>query len=338
MSPGPYKNVPASTRYSRSDAKSYARANLCGVWGAIPYPFTAEDELDEQGLRHNIRYCIDNKLLDGIYCGHFMSEFWALTTEERKRAAEIVVDECRGSSASSAGIPVVIHTGHTSVKESVELSRHAERIGADYIAVGNPYFMAYDEDQIYDYFRYISERTEAGILITNTGYTGIVLSPEMINRLADLENVVAVKNSPKMSHTLETLRLVSDRIIVSSPDERIWFSLMTEHGCRLYMSSAAPYLLQKPGQTPMIDYTALVFQGQIEEAAVIARSLEPARKIFEKWLRDPWPTRRLMPIAYLKAWADLLGMVGGPVRSPLQQVTVEEREALCRDLAGVGLV
>jgi 4-hydroxy-tetrahydrodipicolinate synthase len=327
--------INTSLRYSRSDAKSYARANLRGVWGAIPYPFTPADELDEQGLRRNIRYCIDNKLLDGIYCGHFMSEFWALTTEERKRAAEIVVDECR---SSSSGVPVMVHTGHTSVKESVELSHHAERIGADYLAVGNPYFMAYDDDQIYDYFRYISERTRAGILITNTGYTGIVLSPEMINRLADLENVVAVKNSPKMPHTLETLRLVSDRIIVSSPDERIWYSLMTEHNCRLYMSSAAPFLLQKPGQTPIKDYTSLVFQGQIEEAAVIAQNLEPARKLFEKWLRDPWPTRRLVPIAYLKAWADLLGMVGGPVRSPLQQVTTAEREELQQDLASVGLL
>ncbi len=93
--------------YKRSDAKSYARANLQGVWGAIPYPFTPDDELDEQGLRRNIRYYIDNKLLDGIYCGHFMSEFWALTTGERKRAAEIVLDECRG------GVPLMVHTGHT---------------------------------------------------------------------------------------------------------------------------------------------------------------------------------------------------------------------------------
>jgi 4-hydroxy-tetrahydrodipicolinate synthase len=321
--------------YSRSNAKSYARAKLCGVWGAVPYPFTPDDELDEQGLRHNIRYCIDNKLLDGIYCGHFMSEFWALTTEERKRAAEIVVDECKGG---GAGIPVVIHTGHSSVKESVELSHHAERIGADYLAVGNPYFMAYDEDQIYDYFRYISDRTDGGIIITNTGYTGIVLSPEMVNRLADLENVVAVKNSPDMRHTMETLRLVGDRILVSNPAERLWFSLMVEAGCRLYMSSAALFTLQKPGQTLMKDYTALVLQGKIDEAAIIARSLEPARKIFDKWLRDPWPTRRLMPIAYLKAWCDLLGLVGGAVRSPLQQVTGDEREALRQDLASVGLL
>ena len=319
-------------RYSRSEAKAYARNNLRGVWGAIPYPFTPDDELDEPGLRRNIRYCIDNSLLDGIYCGHFMSEFWSLSTEERKRAAEIVVDECRGS------VPVMVHTGHTSVTESVDFSHHAERIGVDYLAIGNPYFMAYSEEQIYAYFHAISERTSAAILMTNTGYTGIVLTPEMISRLADLENVVAVKNSPKLPHTLETLRLAGDRIIVSSPDESIWFSLMTGHGCRVYMSSAAPYLLQKPGHTPLKDYTALAIHGQIEEAATIAQSLEPARAIFNKWLRDPWPSRRLMPIAYLKTWSELLGMVGGPVRPPLLQTTPAEREELRQDLVNVGLL
>jgi len=192
--------------------------------------------------------------------------------------------------------------------------------------------MAYSEEQIYDYFHAISARTSTGILITNTGYTGIVLTPEMISRLADLENVVAVKNSPKLPHTLETLRLAGDRIIVSSPDESIWFSLMTEHSCRVYMSSAAPYLLQKPGYTPLKDYAALVMQGRNEEAATINQSLEPARAIFNKWLRDPWPARRLMPIAYLKTWSELLGMVGGAVRSPLLQTTPAEREELRQDL------
>lgn len=325
-------SVHSSLRYTRSNAKAYARTHLHGVWGAVPYPLTSDDELDEQGLRENIRYCIENQLLDGIYCGHFMSEFWAFTTEERKRAAEIVVEECKDR------IPVMIHTGHTSVKESVELSQHAEGIGADYLAVGNPYFMAYDDEQIYDYFHYISERTEAGILITNTGYTGIVLKPEMISRLADLENVIAVKNSPSMSHTLETLKLVSDRILISSPNERFWFALMVEHGCRLYMSSAVPYTLQKPGYTPMLDYTALALRGQTDEAAVIAQSLNPAREVFDRWLRDPWANRKVMPIAYLKAWCELVGMVGGPVRPPLQQVTEAEREAMRRDLIGIGLL
>jgi len=55
-------------------------------------------------------------------------------------------------------------------------------------------------------------------------------------------------------------------------------------------------------------------------------------------LRGLWPARRLMPIAYLKSWCDLLGMEGGPVRPPLLQVTPAECEALRQDLASVGLI
>jgi 4-hydroxy-tetrahydrodipicolinate synthase len=177
-----------------------------------------------------------------------------------------------------------------------------------------------------------------GILITNTGYTGITLSPELINRLADLENVVAVKNSVKMDHMLETLRLAGDRILVSHPDERTFFSLMVEQGSRLSLSSPSPFLLQKPGWTPIKDYTALVLEHRIEEAAEIARSLNPAREVFQKWMLNPWPARRLMPIAYLKAWSDLMGMVGGAVRPPLLPITEAECEELRQDLLSVGLI
>lgn len=319
-------------KYSRSDAKAHSRANMRGVWAAIPYPFTHDGDLDEVGLRANIRRYIDNKLLDGIFCGHFMSEFWALTIGERRRAAEIVVDEVADA------VPVVVQTGHHSAHESIALTRHAEQIGATYAALGNPYFLAHTDEGVYGYFKYISDRTEIGLLISNTAYTGISLSPELINRLADLENVVAVKNPQPLNHTLETVRLAGDRIVVSDPDERNWLMLMTHFGFRLYMASPAPYVLQRPGHTPIKDYTAMAMDGDCAQAAVTAYDLEPARRVMDRWLAQPWVTRQVMPIAYLKAWCELMGMSAGPVRSPLEQVTEEERRRLRGDLVRVGLL
>jgi 4-hydroxy-tetrahydrodipicolinate synthase len=307
---------------SRSEAKAYARANMRGVWAAIPYPFDANLELDEAGLRSNIRHYLDNHPLDGIFCGHFMSEFWSLTVAERRRAAEIVVDEVAGR------VPVVVQTGHHSAHESVELTRHAEKIGATYAALGNPYFFAHTSGGIYEYFKHISDRTEIGIS----------LSPELINRLADLENIVAVKNPQPLNHTLETLRLAGDRVVVSDPDERNWLMLMTHFGFRLYTSSPVPYLLQRSGYTPLKDYTAMAVDGDPAKAAVLAYAMEPARTVMDRWLHQPWATRRVMPIAYLKAWCELMGMAGGSVRPPLAQVTAEERERLQADLIRVGLL
>ena len=83
--------------YRRSEAKEAARAQFRGLWAAITTPFTADDRLDEAGLRRNMRYFTDQLGVDGIFCTGTMGEFWALTKEERLRAVEIVVEEARGA-------------------------------------------------------------------------------------------------------------------------------------------------------------------------------------------------------------------------------------------------
>ena len=58
----------------------------------------------------------------------------------------------------------------------------------------------------------------------------------------------------------------------------------------------------------------------------------------EWWTSRRWREGRVIPIAYLKAWTELLGLAAGPVRLPLRQVTTEERSALRADLERVGLL
>src|SRR5205823_2834116 len=82
--------------YRKSEAKEAARAQFHGVWTAITTPFTADGELDEAGLRHNMRHLTDGLHVEGVFCTGVMGEFWSLTKEERKRAVEIVVEEARG--------------------------------------------------------------------------------------------------------------------------------------------------------------------------------------------------------------------------------------------------
>jgi len=159
--------------------------------GPSPTRSMGEGELDEGGLRANIRRYIDSKLMDGIFCGQFISEYWALTGAERKRAAEVVLDETKGA------VPVVVHIGHHSAKESVELAPHAELAGATYIAVGPPPVPGHrlvidgNDSGAYDYFHYISERTEIGIVLVNTMLARITLAPVNGQSACDLENVVA---------------------------------------------------------------------------------------------------------------------------------------------------
>src|SRR5262249_45936882 len=72
-------------KYKKSQAKDASRAHFRGIWAAITTPFTPALELDEAGLRQNMRYLTGTLRVDGVFCTGVMGEYWSLTKEERKR-------------------------------------------------------------------------------------------------------------------------------------------------------------------------------------------------------------------------------------------------------------
>lgn len=319
-------------KYRKSEAKEAARAEFRGVWAAITTPFTAEDTLDEAGLRRNMRHLTDLLRVDGIFCAGTMGEFWALTKEERKRVTEIVVEEARGK------CKVIAHTGHHSPNETIDLTRHAEEVGADFAIVINPYYPAASEDRIYEWFERVATRVEIGLWMFDTPFSGVALSPELTARIARIENICGLKCSRPIAHYAKVKQLCGGSIVISHPAESESLKLMREHGQRVHMSSAAPYLYQVAGSLPMREYTELALAGRFEEAERVSAQLEPVRPVHEKWLRDPWHENAIIPIQYLKAWTELLGLAAGPVRAPLPQITDDERRALRADLEHCGLL
>ena len=318
--------------YRKSEAKEAAKAQFKGVWAAITTPFTPDDRLDEAGLRRNMRHYVDVLRVDGIFCAGTMGEFWALTKEERKRVTEIVVEEARGK------CKVIAHTGHHSPNETVDLTRHAQDVGADFAIVINPYYPAAGEDRIYEWFEAVAGRVAIGIWMFDTPFSGVALSPALTARVAGIENVCGLKCSRPIEHYAKVKQLCGDRIVISHPAESESLRLMREHGQRVHMSSASPYLYQVAGWLPMRDYTELALSGRFAEAERASRQLDALRPVHEKWMRDPWHQNEIIPIQYLKAWSELLGMAGGHVRAPLPQITDDERKQIRADLEQAGLL
>jgi 4-hydroxy-tetrahydrodipicolinate synthase len=157
-------------------------------------------------------------------------------------------------------------------------------------------------------------------------------------RIAKLENICGLKCSRPIPHYAKVKSLCGDSIVISHPAESESLMLMRDHGQRVHMSSAAPFLYQVAGWLPMRDYTELALEGRFAEAEQASKQLDSLRPVHEKWLRDPWHQNELIPIHYLKAWSELLGMAGGPVRPPLPQVTAEERAEMRKDLEQAGLL
>jgi 4-hydroxy-tetrahydrodipicolinate synthase len=317
--------------YRKSEAKEAAREQFYGLWAAITTPFTEDGALDEAGLRRNMRHFTDGLAVAGIFCTGTMGEFWALTKEERQRTVEIVVEEARGK------CKVIAHTGHHSPDETVDLTRHAERAGADFAIVINPYYPAANEEMIYRWFEYVASRVDIGLWMFDTSYAGYGFSPQLTARIADIENVCGIKCSRPLDHYAKVRQLCGAKIVMSHPAESEWLTLMREHGARVHMSSAAPFILQTQDWRPMHDYTELGLQGRFAEAEAIAQQLDPLRAVHERWMRDPWGHHKIIPIAHLKAWTALMGLAAGPVRPPLLPLTAAEHRALAQDLAAAGL-
>ena len=319
-------------KYKKHEAKDAAREQFSGVWAAIATPFTPDDKIDEAGLRRNMRHMTDSLSIDGIFCAGTMGEFWALTKEERKRVVEIVVEEARGK------CKVIAHTGHHSPNETVDLTRHAQEVGADFAIVINPYYPSSSEDAIYEWFKVVASRVDIGVWMFDTAFAcGPNLSPQLTARIAEIENICGIKIGRPIDHYVAVKKLCGDNIVVSHPSETDCLKLMRDHGQRVHMSSAAPFLIQTAGWTPMRDYVELALEGRYTEAESVSKALDPVREVHEKWMREPWLTHKVIPIAQLKAWSEYLGLAGGPVRAPLLPLSDAQRAELFADLDRVGL-
>ena len=315
--------------YLPSEAKQAARERFTGLWAAITTPFGAAGELDEAALRRDLDRLTGELRIDGVFCGGVMSEFWALSGAERRRLVEVVVECCRGR------CPVLAHTGHHSAAETIELTRHAARAGADFAVVINPYYPPATDEGLYRWFEQVCASAGIGIWLFDTGYSGVALSTGLVRRLATIENVCGIKVGRPHDRYLELLAAVGDTMLVCSPHEETWLENMRDHGQRVYMSSAAPYLYQTPGWQPMREYTTLALGGDIPRAEKVAATLDPVRAVAARWLQGR--PRQIDNIISIKAWAGLVGMSGGAVRPPLVSHTRAELDDLAADLATAGL-
>ena len=160
----------------------------------------------------------------------------------------------------------------------------------------------------------------------------------MTARIAGIENVCGIKVPRAIEHFAKVQKLCGDKLVMSNPNEDEFLMMMRDYGQQVYQSSQRPYIYQTATWTPFRDYAELGLAGRFEEAEKVAKQLEPLREVHRKWLRSHWPERKVVPIAYIKAWSELMGMAGGPVRPGLPQITEKERQEMRRDIERTGLL
>ena len=303
--------------YSRKDAKAHAFAHMKGIWAAALMPFREDLSIDEDGFGANMNHWIDDLGIDGFFIAGKQGEFFSMSLDERKRCFDLAV------SAAGGRTQTIMSCSDQNMDVVIELARHAQSCGADYIVVHAPmlHFFREQDETLIRYYETIASKVDIGIALWSHPDSGYLLSPELCNRLADIENVVAIKYSVPRPMYAELTRLAGDRIIVSTASEEEWLDNILELGWKLYLCSSPPYLIQTKADRRMRDYTDLAFAGRADEARAIRDSLEPVRQA----LRGTRPAEK--PHSHQKYWQELLGQTGGRVRPPCLELTEDEKRA-----------
>ncbi|MGH7777811.1 MAG: dihydrodipicolinate synthase family protein [Candidatus Dormibacterales bacterium] len=318
-------------KYTKAEAKEYAKEKIQGIFSAFCLPETPEGEIDEPGLRHDIRHYVDVIGAGGLYVHGFYGNFWLLTVAERKRVMEIVASENRGA------VPIICRCAHQSLKDTIDLIQHAEAHGADFISVIGPAFGRASESMIYEYFERVAASTNLGLSIFNTAQAGYVISTQLMARLARIPNVAALKNAVDMAHTIQVRSLVKDGIVVVDPSEEHFLVNLVQFGQKA-IYTGTNYMYDSARATPMRDYVQAALGGDFKKAAELYYAMQPLRELHHRWVRVPWDRDALCPVATIKFWTQQLGLTGGRPRPPLPEFGSEPAARLRQEMADLGLI
>lgn len=292
-----------------------------GPMPAITTPFRDDGRIDERTFSLNITRLLDEGAT-GVVAGGCTGEFWALSHDERKRLYE-VAREAVGSRGT-----LIVGTGTVTVDETVALSRHAEKIGADGALILPPYFVKLTDDEIFRHYADATAQFGLPVVLYNIPGNAVnALSPALVSRLAELDRVVAVKESSgDWNNYYGTFLTVRDRL-------RVFCGPSSVFGVPAVQLGADGTIDCFPNMWPK-DGLELFFAPQRGDKTKAEAVQAMGRKLTDLCTSEG---RTLYPAT--KAAMDMMGLAGGgKPRAPLRALEGEPLAGLKRGLAELGLI
>jgi 4-hydroxy-tetrahydrodipicolinate synthase len=168
-----------------------------GVYVAMATPMHDDESLNIEELHRQIDRFIDSGI-DALFCLGTNGEFYALDRDEKY----LVMRETMSHAAGR--IPVYIGAGATTTRESLILTEYADKLGVQGVSVVTPYYVSLSQEQLMQHYRDVAGATSLPIILYNIpSRTQHTIEPETACELADIDNIVAIKDS---SGSLESIR------------------------------------------------------------------------------------------------------------------------------------
>jgi 4-hydroxy-tetrahydrodipicolinate synthase len=239
-----------------------------GTGTALVTPFRTDGSLDEGTLRRLIQRQIDGGVDFLVPCGT-TGESPTLTHEEHVRVVEIAVGLAKGK------VPVLAGAGGYNTAEVIAMARELAELGADGFLSVTPYYNKPTQEGLYQHYRAIAEAVPLPIILYSVqGRTGVNIEPATVKRLAQIENIVGIKEaSGNVSQMAAILNVVPGDFIVLSGDDAITLPVISLGGRGIIsvVSNEIP--------AEMSRLTRAALQGDFQTAREIHRRYHPLMEI-----------------------------------------------------------
>src|SRR5262245_40371619 len=291
---------------------------LRGIIPPVVTPFTPDQELDLPRLREHIDWQL-SRGIHGVFVLGTTSEFYALDEAEKQTVVAAAVAHVNGRR------PVFAGTGAETTREVVRLTRMAEKEGADGVSVITPYFIKPTQAELTDHFRRVAESTKLAVVLYNNPATcaGLSIEPETVARLAEIPNIVGIKDSSgDLQNTIEIMR--------STPREK--FAVLNGRDTLILAAlqfgaqGAIPASCNIAPELCVGIYESFV-KGDIPAAAVFQSRLHPIRMAMTLGTGN----------SAVKEAMALLGRPAGPSRSPIAPFAEDKKAKLRAILEKAGV-
>ena len=280
---------------------------LQGSLVAIVTPMHEDGELDLSALRSLIDFHV-NQGTDGIVIVGTTGESPTVNFEEHCQLISVTVEHVAGR------IPVIAGTGGNSTSEALELTRHAKQLGADACLLVAPYYNKPTQEGLYQHFRAVAEAVDIPQILYNVpGRTGCDISNDTALRLAQLPNIVGIKDATgQIERGTDLLLRAPASFSIFSGDDASALALMLLGGKGVISVTAnvAPRLMH--------DMCTAALAGNIAEARSLNAQLFPLhQKLFVE--ANPIPVK----------WAlREMGLIGPGIRLPLTSLSAQYHDTM----------
>jgi 4-hydroxy-tetrahydrodipicolinate synthase len=288
-----------------------------GTGTALVTPFRRDGSLDEATLQALVKRQIDAGIDFLVPCGT-TGESPTLTNEEHLRIVEITVKLAKGR------VPVLAGAGGYNTLEVIALARELAELGADGILSVTPYYNKPTQEGLFQHYRAIAEAVPLPIILYSVqGRTGVNIEPGTVKRLAEIENIVGIKEaSGNVSQMAAILNAVPDEFIVLSGDDAVTLPVISlgGRGVISVVSNEIP--------VEMSQLTRLALQGDFPGARAIHRRYHSLMEI--NFVESN-------PIPVKAAMAEM-GLLEAAWRLPLVAPKAENQACIRAVLEALGLV